>query len=420
MMQKDHKGKTQIITFGCRLNRYESEVMSQHAEQLDNVVVVNTCAVTAEAERQAKQAIRRLNRNDGTKRIIVTGCAAQLNPEKWSSLPGVRQVLGNEDKLQGKNWTEEALSRGNQVSDIMSVKKTAAQIVTDFTGRTRAFVQIQQGCDHRCTFCVIPFGRGPSRSVTVKGVVDQVKALVQQHYNEIVLTGVDIASWGKDLPQKGVLGDLCQAILKEVPELKRLRLSSIDPVGMDPVLWDLMVEEKRFMPHLHLSVQAGSDMILKRMKRRHSTKDVELLVERLRSVRSDIGLSADIIAGFPTEDSVYFQETYDFLKAVAIPYLHIFPYSERKGTPAAQMPAVAVSVRKERAAQLRDLGAEIASAYHESLVHKTVSVLMETGDRGHSEQFSTATLTGSTAIPGEILTARVIAGNSDGIIVERM
>lgn len=420
MTSKTQKEKPQIITFGCRLNRYESEVMSQHAEQLDNVVIVNTCAVTAEAERQAKQAIRRLHRKDGEKRIIVTGCAAQINPEQWSSLPGVKQILGNEDKLKGENWTEAALSQGNQVSDIMTVKNTVGRIVTDFTGRTRAFVQIQQGCDHRCTFCVIPFGRGPSRSVSVKGVVDQVKALTQQQYNEIVLTGVDIASWGRDLKHKGRLGDLCKAILKDIPELKRLRLSSIDPIGMDPVLWDLMASESRFMPHLHLSLQAGSDMILKRMKRRHQTKDVGSLVEQLRSIRPDIGLSADIIAGFPTEDESYFQETYDFLKTVAIPYLHVFPYSERKGTPAAQMPAVAVSVRKERAARLRNLGAKIASSYHECFVNKTVSILMETVDRGHSEQFSAATLTGKEATPGEIISARVISGNSDGIIVERI
>ena len=349
-----------------------------------------------------------------------TGCAAQLNPEKWSSLPGVQKILGNEDKLKEENWTEKALYLGNQVSDIMAVKKNASQIVTDFTGRTRAFVQIQQGCNHRCTFCIIPFGRGPSRSISIEEVVDQVKVLTQQHYNEIVLTGVDIASWGKDLPQKGSLGDLCKEILYQVSGLKRLRLSSIDPVGIDPVLWELIAEEPRFMPHLHLSVQAGSAMILKRMKRRHLTRDVGLLVGQLRSVRSDIGLSADIIAGFPTENDFYFQETYDFLKTVAIPYLHIFPYSERKGTPAAQMPAVAVSVRKERASQLRILGAKLANSHHESFVNKTVSILMETPDRGYSEQFAAATLIGSEAIPGEIIAARVIAGNSDGIIVERI
>lgn len=412
--------KPQILTFGCRLNRYESEVMGQYADGLGDVVVVNTCAVTAEAERQARQAIRRLNRKDDQKRIVVTGCAAQLNPQKWSELPGVVQVLGNEDKLQAENWTNEAIASGNQVSDIMSVKQAAAQVVTEFTGRTRAFVQVQQGCDHRCTFCVIPFGRGPSRSVTIEGVIDQARALVERDYKEIVLTGVDIASWNSNSDAQIALGDLCKAVLKAVPELQRLRLSSIDPIGFDDTLWELLATEPRLMPHLHLSVQAGSDMILKRMKRRHLTADVDVLVQKLRSIRPDIGLSVDIIAGFPTEDDTYFQETYDFLKEQAFPYLHVFPYSERKDTPAAQMPAVAVAVRKERAAQLRELGLHSSKIFHESLIGKEVNVLMEQPDRGHSEQFAFATLKGELAAPGEIISARVIAGNSDGIVVERI
>lgn len=417
MMQKDKK--PQIVTFGCRLNRYESEVIGQHTQHLDDVVVVNTCAVTAEAERQAKQAIRRLHRQNIDKRIVVTGCAAQLNPQKWSVLPGVTQILGNEDKLQARNWTEKALSQGHHVSDIMTVKHTAAQIVTEFTHRTRAFVQVQQGCNHRCTFCIIPFGRGPSRSVSISNVIDQVRILVDQNYNEVVLTGVDIASWGDDLPTKGFLGDLCKTILYEVPALKRLRISSIDPVGFDTSLWQLIAEEPRFMPHFHLSLQAGSDMILKRMKRRHLTKDVDVLVKRLRSLRPNLGLSADIIAGFPTEDDRYFQETFEFLQAVAIPYLHVFPYSERKGTPAAQMPAVAMAERKERASQLRLLGKQLASHYHESLVGKEVTVLMETSESGHTEQFAYAMLQDAKAKPNELIIARVVAGNADGIIVKR-
>ena len=345
-MKSEDDKKPQIITFGCRLNRYESEVIGRHAEPLNNVVVVNTCAVTAEAERQAKQAIRRLHRNNPNLRIVVTGCAAQLDPEKWSSLEGVQQVLGNEDKLEAKNWTESSLASGNQVSDIMAVRKSAAQLVTDFTGRTRAFVQIQQGCDHRCTFCIIPFGRGPSRSVSIAGVVQQAQALVEKGYKEIVLTGVDIASWGKDLSDQPVLGHLCRDVLKQVPNLERLRLSSIDPIGVDPILWDLLASEHRLMPHLHLSVQAGCDMILKRMKRRHLTSDVQKVVDQLRKIRPDIGLSADIIAGFPTEDDRLFKETFTFLEQQAFPYLHVFPYSERKGTPAAKMPAVTVEVRR--------------------------------------------------------------------------
>lgn len=418
-MKSEDDKKPQIITFGCRLNRYESEVIGRHAEPLNNVVVVNTCAVTAEAERQAKQAIRRLHRNNPNLRIVVTGCAAQLDPEKWSSLEGVQQVLGNEDKLEAKNWTESSLASGNQVSDIMAVRKSAAQLVTDFTGRTRAFVQIQQGCDHRCTFCIIPFGRGPSRSVSIAGVVQQAQALVEKGYKEVVLTGVDIASWGKDLPDQPVLGHLCRDVLKQVPNLERLRLSSIDPIGVDPILWDLLASEHRLMPHLHLSVQAGCDMILKRMKRRHLTSDVQKVVDQLRKIRPDIGLSADIIAGFPTEDDRLFKETFTFLEQQAFPYLHVFPYSERKGTPAAKMPAVPVEVRRERAAQLRKLGKQAAEHYHQSLVGKSIRLLMENPEGGHSEQFAMTRLQGQ-AEPGEIVLARVVHGNADEIIAERI
>lgn len=275
--------KPEILTFGCRLNTWESEVMRNHAASLDNVIIVNTCAVTGEAERQARQAIRRAHRENPDARIVVTGCAAQINPESWSDLPGVARVLGNEEKLKAESWSAAALSQPLAVSDIMAAKETAAHLVTEFAGRTRAFVQVQQGCNHRCTFCIIPFGRGPSRSVPVGAVVEQVRALVQSGYREVVLTGVDMTSWGEDLPGKPVLGQLCRRVLRLVPELERMRLSSVDPVEIDEDIWQLLAEEPRFMPYLHLSLQAGSDLILKRMKRRHLVADAARVVERARS-----------------------------------------------------------------------------------------------------------------------------------------
>lgn len=411
--------RSQIITFGCRLNRYESEVIGQHTEGLKEVVVVNTCAVTSEAERQAKQAIRRLYRENNNKRIVVTGCAAQLNPQEWSTLPGVVQVLGNEDKLLADNWTNLAIDSGDRVSDIMSVKKSVTHAVTEFTGRTRAFVQVQQGCDHRCTFCVIPFGRGPSRSVPFADIVSQIEILLQKKYQEVVLTGVDIASWGKDFFEKKTLGNLCKLILNALPELRRLRLSSMDPIGFDDDLWELLAHEPRFMPHLHLSVQSGSDMILKRMKRRHLTKDVDQLVQKLRFFRPDIGLSADVITGFPTENDKLFQETLEFLKAQAFPYLHVFPYSERKGTPASRMPPVPKILRKERAAVLRELGNKTSEDYHQSLVGRKVHILLESPDCGHSEYHALARLRNCMATSGEVISAKVVSADSNGIWVER-
>ena len=272
--------KPDILTFGCRLNTYESEVMRAHAAGLDNVVIVNTCAVTGEAERQARQAVRRAHRERPDARIVVTGCAAQIDPDRWAALPGVTRVLGNREKLDAASWSELALGQGNAVSDIMAARETAPHLVTEFAGRTRAFVEVQQGCDHRCTFCIIPFGRGPSRSVPVGVVVEQVRTLVQAGYREVVLTGVDITSWGGDLPGRPMLGQLCRRLLALVPELERLRLSSVDPVEIDEDIWKLLENAPRFMPYLHLSLQAGCDIILKRMKRRHLTADVAAVVAR--------------------------------------------------------------------------------------------------------------------------------------------
>ncbi|MGD7070375.1 tRNA (N(6)-L-threonylcarbamoyladenosine(37)-C(2))-methylthiotransferase MtaB [Acetobacter sp. AAB5] len=412
--------KPEILTFGCRLNTWESEVMRNHAASLDNVIIVNTCAVTGEAERQARQAIRRAHRENPDARIVVTGCAAQINPESWSDLPGVARVLGNEEKLKAESWSASALSQPLAVSDIMAAKETAAHLVTEFAGRTRAFVQVQQGCNHRCTFCIIPFGRGPSRSVPVGAVVEQVRALVQSGYREVVLTGVDMTSWGEDLPGKPVLGQLCRRVLRLVPELERMRLSSVDPVEIDEDIWQLLAEEPRFMPYLHLSLQAGSDLILKRMKRRHLVADAARVVERARGLRPDIGIGADIIAGFPTEDESLFEETRNFLAQQALPYLHVFPYSERPGTPAARMRAVPVPERKARAAQLREVGAVSAARYYESLIGQPLRVLMETPITGHSEQFAPVRLAQGEAEVGEIITLQPTMADKAGLVVERI
>ncbi|HEX5327430.1 MAG TPA: tRNA (N(6)-L-threonylcarbamoyladenosine(37)-C(2))-methylthiotransferase MtaB, partial [Acetobacteraceae bacterium] len=342
-----------IITFGCRLNAYESEVMRGHAAALTDTVIVNTCAVTAEAERQARQAIRRVLREHPGRQVVVTGCAAQINPAAWACLPGVTRVLGNVEKLKPESW---AAAAPGSVSDIMAARETAAHLVTEFAGRARAFVQVQQGCDHRCTFCVIPFGRGPSRSVPVGAVVAQARALVAAGYQELVLTGVDIASYGTDLPGRPGLGQLVRRLLALVPELARLRLSSLDPAAIDDELWRLLAEEPRLMPHLHLSLQAGSDLILKRMRRRHLAAEAAAAIARARALRPGIAIGADLIAGFPTETGALFNETLAFVTAAELPFLHVFPYSERPGTPAARMPTVPMSLRRERAAQLRAVG----------------------------------------------------------------
>jgi threonylcarbamoyladenosine tRNA methylthiotransferase MtaB len=403
-----------IVTFGCRLNSYESEVIRDHAAALDNTVVVNTCAVTAEAERQARQAIRRVHRERPEARIVVTGCAAQIDPAAWAALPGVSRVLGNEDKLRAESWGADAPSA---VSDIMAATETAAHLVTEFAGRARAFVQVQQGCDHRCTFCIIPFGRGPSRSVPIGVVVEQVRALVAAGFFEIVLTGVDITSYGPDLPGRPSLGQMVRRLLALVPELPRLRLSSLDPNEIDDDLWRLLAEEPRLMPHLHLSMQAGSDLILKRMKRRHLRADALATVARARALRPDIAIGADLIAGFPTETEELFQDTLDFVSEAALPYLHVFPYSERPGTPASRMPAVARPLRKERAARLREAGHQMAAAFHAGLVGGQISVLMESELAGHSEHFAPVRLA-APAAPGQLLRAFVVAADEGGLRAE--
>ena len=403
-----------VLTFGCRLNAYESEVMRGLADTTTDTVVVNTCAVTAEAERQARQAIRRVARERPNTRIVVTGCAAQIDPAQWASLPNVERVLGNDDKMKPESWLPGAES---VVSDIMAARETAAHLVTEFASRARAFVQVQQGCDHRCTFCIIPFGRGPNRSVPIGVIADQVRTLVAGGFQEVVLTGVDIASYGPDLPGAPSLGQMIRRLLLAVPELKRLRLSSIDPAAIDEDLWRLIAEEPRLMPHLHLSLQAGSDLILKRMRRRHGREQALTVVQRARALRPGIALGADLIAGFPTETDGLFNETLRFVAEAALPYLHVFPYSERPGTPAARMPAVPKPVRKQRAAALREAGTQQAIRFFAAQVGQTVSLLTEAAQSGHSEHFAPVRLR-TPMVTGQVLRVRVTGSTDDALLAE--
>ena len=409
-----------ILTFGCRLNAYESEVMRDlSAAQTDTVtgtvpdtVIVNTCAVTTEAERQARQAIRKLARERPDARIVVTGCAAQIDPAAWAELPNVHRVLGNDDKLKPESWLPGA---GSAVSDIMAARHTAAHLVTDFASRARAFVQVQQGCDHRCTFCIIPFGRGRNRSVPIGAIAEQVRTLVAHGYHEVVLTGVDIASYGADLPGAPSLGQMIRRLLLAVPELPRLRLSSIDPAAIGADLWRLIAEEARLMPHLHLSLQAGSDLILKRMRRRHSRAEALAVVRRARDVRPGIAIGADLIAGFPTETDALFEDTLRFVQEAALPYLHVFPYSERPGTPAARMPAVAKPLRKQRAATLRQAGASEASRFFAGQIGRVVWLLTEADQSGHSEHFAPVRLARPAA--ANRLIRATVTGSTDATLL---
>ncbi len=349
-----------LITLGCRLNSYESEVMRGHAADagLSDAVIVNTCAVTGEAVRSARQAIRRAAKDHPGAPILVTGCAAQIDPDMFAKMPEVTRVIGNHEKMKAETWKPVDLLGGHEkvrVNDIMSVKETAAHLIDGMDGRARAYVQVQNGCDHRCTFCIIPYGRGNSRSVPAGEVVDQVRRLVETGHYEVVLTGVDLTSWGADLPGTPQLGNLVQRILKLVPELKQLRISSIDAIEIDDALFEA-IGEPRLAPFMHLSLQHGDNLILKRMKRRHSRDDAIALAERLRSLRPDIALGADIIAGFPTETEAHFENSVRLVDDCGLAFLHVFPYSPRPGTPAARMPQLEKAVIKERAARLREAG----------------------------------------------------------------
>ncbi|MDF2235405.1 tRNA (N(6)-L-threonylcarbamoyladenosine(37)-C(2))-methylthiotransferase MtaB [Albimonas sp. CAU 1670] len=431
-MAQDRPAPPVFETFGCRLNAYETEAMKALAAEqgLGDAVVVNTCAVTAEAVRQARQRIRKLRRENPGARLIVTGCAAQTEPETFASMPEVDLVLGNAEKMQAPAWArlkaEEKLgSNGGpdligdtekiRVDDIMSATETAGHLIDGFGTRARAYVQVQNGCDHRCTFCIIPYGRGNSRSVPAGVVVEQIRRLVAQGYNEVVLTGVDLTSWGADLPGKPPLGDLVQRILRLVPDLPRLRISSIDSVEADPALVDAVGSDARLMPHLHLSLQAGDDMILKRMKRRHLRDDAIRFCEDIRKARPDIVFGADLIAGFPTETEEMFLNSLKLVEECGLTWLHVFPYSPRKGTPAARMPQVAKSVGKARAARLRAVGEAARDAWLDGRVGATERLVMETETRGRSEGFAEVILP-RPAAPGELLEVRVAARDGERLI----
>lgn len=383
-----------FTTFGCRLNAYETEAMKELIAQTgaQDVHVINTCAVTAEAVRKAKQDIRKIRRTEPTAKIVVTGCAAQTEPDTFAAMNEVDLVLGNSEKMQAQTWQSLAEDHFEtekvQVNDIMSVTETAEHLIDGFGSRSRAYVQVQNGCDHRCTFCIIPYGRGNSRSVPAGVVVDQIKRLVQKGYHEVVLTGVDLTSWGADLPSEPKLGNLVMRIFKLVPDLARLRISSIDSIEVDEDLLEAIANEPRLMPHLHLSLQHGDDLILKRMKRRHLRDDAIAFCQEARRLRPDIAFGADIIAGFPTETEEHFENSLALVRECDLTWLHVFPYSARQGTPAARMPALHGAIIKERAARLRALGAAQVSAYHQTQVGRSVDVLMENPHMGRTPQFA--------------------------------
>ena len=399
-----------IITLGCRLNAYESEVMRKCAADagLDDAIIVNTCAVTGEAVRQATQTIRKLRREHPDARIVVTGCAAQIEPERFAALPEVDHVIGNAEKMKPETFAGLSLAGSErvQVDDIMSVRETAHHLIDGFGSRTRAYVQVQNGCDHRCTFCIIPFGRGPSRSVPAGEVVAQVRRLVEGGCREVVLTGVDITAYSKDLPGQTTLGALVRQVLKLVPKLERLRLSSIDQVEADGDLMQAIAGEERLMPHLHLSLQAGDDMVLKRMKRRHSRADAVQFCEKVRQLRSDVVFGADLIAGFPTETGEMFEGSMSIVDDCGLTYLHVFPFSARKGTPAARMPQVERALVKERAARLRRKGDEALSGYLAAQTGCEVEVLVEREALGRTRHFTEISLPIATRA-GMLLNARV-------------
>lgn len=405
-----------IVTFGCRLNIAESEALKRHAEAAGrtNVIIVNTCAVTAEATRHARQNIRRLKRERPDAEIIVTGCAAQVEPDRFAEMPEVARIIGNAEKMRPETWLQPSTERV-MVSDIMAVRDTAPQMVDAFEGHTRAFIQVQNGCDHRCTFCIIPYGRGPSRSVPMGEVVESLKRLVDNGYREAVITGVDITSYGSDLPGKPPLGLLVKNILRHVPDLARLRLSSIDSIEADDHLMEAIATERRLMPHLHLSLQSGDDMILKRMKRRHSHADTFKFVETVRSLRPEMVFGADIIAGFPTETEEMFARSQEAVISYGLTHLHVFPFSPRPGTPAARMPQVAREIIKERAARLRMLGARLLEQHLVSEVGKQCIVLTERGNIGRTEGFTPVKLKGSPA-PGDLISVSILTHDGRQLI----
>ena len=402
--------ETKIITFGCRLNAFESEVIRRAATSagLGDAIIVNTCAVTAEAERQARQAIRRARREHPESTIIVTGCAAEIAPERYAALPEVDRVLGNQAKLQAQSYLPEGASPAE-------LEETANHFIDALEGKTRAFLQVQQGCDHRCTFCIIPYARGPSRSVPMGLIADQARRLVAAGYREIVLTGVDLTAYGADLPGAPSLGQMVRRLLTAVPALERLRLSSLDPAEIDAELWRVLAEEKRLMPHLHLSLQAGDDLILKRMKRRHSRAEAVAVARHARALRQEVALGADLIAGFPTETEDMFHGSLDLIAECELAFVHVFPYSARPGTPAARMLPLPDPVVKERAARLRAAGDAALAAELASRVGGETDVLIERPGRGRTEFYATVDFA-EPALTASVRRMRLIDSNGNSLV----
>ena len=413
---------TDVVTFGCRLNAYESEVIRARAAEdgLENAIVFNTCAVTGEAVRQARQAIRKARREHPGARLIVTGCAAQIDPAAFAGMPEVDLVLGNAEKSAPGAYAPQAADAPRvRVNDIMSVRETAGHLVDGLKDRARAYVEVQNGCDHRCTFCVIPYGRGNSRSAPAGEVVEQIRRLAAQGYAEVVLTGVDVTSWGADLPGAPSLGQLVARILKLVPELPRLRLSSIDAAEIDADLLRCLGEEPRLMPYLHLSLQAGDDMILKRMKRRHSRADALALVEKVRAVRPDTAFGADLIAGFPTETEAMFENTLRLVEEAGLAFLHVFPFSPRPGTPAARMPQLTRAVIKPRAERLRQAGEAALARHLQRQVGRTLTGLVEREGAARAEDFTEIAFSGAGE-PGALVALKVTSQDGRRVRAERV
>ena len=420
---KQKNSTPDIKTFGCRLNIWESQVISDHASKNghSDLIIFNTCAVTSEAERQARQAIRSAKTNRPDAKILVTGCAAQVDPEKWNSMPEVSFVVGNKEKLESTFWENfspygDVVDKNNIfVQDIMAIKSTDSHIVETFNKHTRGFVQVQNGCDHRCTFCIIPFGRGPSRSVSTQSIINSINSLLKNGIKEVVLTGVDLTSWGNDIFGRPSLGLLVKKILKNIPNLPRLRLSSIDPAEVDYELMDALENEKRLMPHLHLSIQHGDDLILKRMKRRHLYRDVMNFVLEARRRRGDVVFGGDFIAGFPTEDEAAHQKSLKLIKEADISYVHVFPYSDRENTAASKMPKVLKKDIKSRAKELRNLAEKQHKQFLKSQIGTIQNVLVEKNSTGHAANFAKIKLQETTQT-NEIVSTQILDVNSNHLI----
>lgn len=409
----------EVITFGCRLNIFESEQIKNAANvaNLQNAIVINSCAVTSEAERKLKQTIRKLSKENPEKQIILTGCAAQISPQKYKAFPGVSKVLGNIEKTNPNSYLPN--SKIVQVADIMCVEDLQSDPISGFEGKARGYIQVQNGCNHRCTFCSIPFGRGNSRSLPIGEIVKQANILISQRYNELVLTGVDMTDYGKDLPGAPSLGEMVKRLLSNVPKLKRLRLSSIDVAEVDEILMHQILYEERLMPHLHLSLQAGDNMILKRMKRRHNREQVIEFCNYVRSIRPEMEFGADIIAGFPTESEEMFNNTFNIIEEAGLVHLHVFPYSERESTPASRMPQVAKRIRKERAKLLRAKGAQMLSAQLSSCIGKTFEVVVEDGNFGRLPNYFLVKLEIDSASsaklpqPGQLAAVKIVNNTTE-------